>query len=389
MIAVAPSGSRLRAPSERARQFVPVAAITALVTAFAPAGPGDPGVASVALVVGVVALLGIPHGAVDHLVGVGAGSDEETPGGVLRFHLQYLAAMAGYGVLWLLAPGVALAVFLLASIHHFGQSDLAHLGLRRSRQLVLQWSRGLFLVGLPLAAHLAAVSPTIATLGGGDPTSWAWFTDHRELWCALLVAQHVVVGAIVLVDLHDRRVMAMQATTVVLLAVLFVRTDPLVGFAVYFGLWHSLAHLRVLARTLDGSSDDGVPMSLVRLLRLATPRSAPVVVGLGALVAGAVIFDRVDLVVPAAFVVVSLVTPPHLVVVERLWRSAADGSVETQDAGRPDRAFSQSTDEPTRPHAPRFGDPRASDRGRRRSRRCPRPRSRHGGRRPRRPSPGW
>lgn len=335
MIAIATAGPRRRAPSERTRSLVPVAVITALVAALAPAGPGDPGVASVALVVGVVAVLGIPHGAVDHLVALGAGSGEETPGGVLRFHLHYLAAMAGYGVLWLVAPGVALAAFLLASIHHFGQSDLAHLGLRQSRQLVLQWSRGLLLVGLPLVAHLAAVSPTIETLGGGDPASWAWLTDHRELWCALLVAQHVLVGAIVLIELHDRRVMAMQAATVALLAVLFVRTDPLVGFAVYFGLWHSLAHLRVLAHTLGGPPDDGGPMSPAQLLALATPRSAPVLVGLGVLVAGAVVFDRVDLVVPTALVVVSLVTPPHLVVVERLWRSTARASGDAVTAIRP------------------------------------------------------
>ena len=30
----------------------------------------------------------------------------------------------------------------------------------------------------------------------------------------------------------------------------FLAADPLIGFAVYFGLWHSLAHLRVLGGLL-------------------------------------------------------------------------------------------------------------------------------------------
>lgn len=270
-----------------------------------------PGWVSVAIVVVVVAGLGIPHGAVDHLV-VEAIDGQASARSRRRFMSRYLLAMVGTGLVWLVSPAVALAGFLLVSVHHFGQSDLAHLGLRGRRQLALQWSRGVFLVGLPLVAHPKAVAPVVERLGGGDPATWAWLVDHSWWWSALLVIQHLVVGA-VSSRAVGRTVVVREAVTVAVLTALFVIADPLIGFAVYFGLWHSLAHVRVLTDVLG-------KVSMRSFARLAAPLTALSLVGLVAIGAAVTALDRTDLLVPALFVVVSMVTVPHLVVVERLWR---------------------------------------------------------------------
>ncbi len=308
------------APTSR-RVFMSVVAITALV-ALAGVGAEPNDAASVTIVVLVIAFLGIPHGAVDHLVAEtpDRASRSMSDGTMWRFHLGYVAAMAAYGLVWLVAPGLALAGFLVLSVHHFGQSDLAYLRIEPHLQIVVQVSRGLFLVGVPLVAHLATVAPVVERLGGVDPTSWPWLADHTAAWCLLLVGQHIAVGALVAPRIAGRSIIVRESATVAVLTALFVFTDPLIGFAVYFGLWHSINHLHVLARVL-GRRAGSVALAPTELARLVAPRSAVSIVALAVLVAGANASGRPESIVPVALVFVSMLTVPHMVVVERLWRA--------------------------------------------------------------------
>ena len=290
----------------------PVATTTLGVAAVAAIW-SPPGWLSVTVVVAVIAGLGVPHGAVDHLVVEAI--DGRRHGSRRRFVVRYLLAMAGVGLVWSVVPAFALAAFLAMSVHHFGQSDLAHLRLPGRSQLVLQWSRGLLLVGLPIVAHLATVAPVIERLGGGDPASWPWLAERWWLWCALLVGQHVVIGAAITHRSSDRSVAAREAVTVTALTLVFVLADPLIGFAVYFGLWHSLGHLLVLA-DLVGTQ----PSPLRSVARLAAPLSVVSLLGLAVVVGGAAVAGQVDLLLPLVVVFVAMLTAPHMVVVERLWR---------------------------------------------------------------------
>jgi Brp/Blh family beta-carotene 15,15'-monooxygenase len=293
--------------------FRPVVAVTLAITATAAVW-STPDWRSRVAVFAVIATIGIPHGALDHL----ASEALDGPGAPrrrARFVATYLAAMAAVALVWLAAAPVALMAFLVISIHHFGQSDLAYLRLGGRRQLVVQWSRGLFLVGLLLVAHIDEVAPTLGRLGGGDPAGWRWLVDAHWWWCALLVVQHLAVGAAVARRVGDRTVIAREAITIVVLTLLFVTVDPLLAFAVYFGLWHSLAHLLVLTDLL------GTGRHPVRsVARLAAPLTAISLAGLAFAGGSAVVVGRTELLLPIAIVFVSMLTVPHMVVVERMWR---------------------------------------------------------------------
>ena len=299
--------------------FVPVVAVTFIVAAVSSM-VSESGPVSVVVVVIVVALLGIPHGAVDHLAAAELGGPFDTSS-LRRFAIGYVALMLAVAVVWLVAPTLALVVFLTVSVHHFGQSDLAYLRLSRARANAVQWSRGLLLVGLPLVAHVDLVSPVIERLGGGNPASWAWLADRWILWSAMLVAQHVVIGWALAHRHLDRPTLAREAVTVAALSTLFLTADPLIGFAVYFGMWHSLAHLFVLADLLGTE-----PSRLRSLGRLTAPVSAVSVLGVVAVVIGAAAADRTELIVPLTFVFVSMLTMPHLLVVERIWSAHTSGT---------------------------------------------------------------
>jgi len=221
---------------------------------------------------------------------------------------------------WLAIPGVALVGFLVISVHHFGQSDLAHLQIDRWHQLAIQLSRGLFLVGLVLVANLTTVAPVIERMGGFDPTSWPWFAGHTALWSAALVGQQLAVGLFVAPHISDRATVKREVITIVSLTALLVAADPLIGFAVYFGLWHSLNHLNVLADVL-GHRTGSTALSPRELARIAAPRSAVSIAALAILIGGAQSIGQTELIVPITLVFVSMLTLPHMIVVERLWQT--------------------------------------------------------------------
>jgi Brp/Blh family beta-carotene 15,15'-monooxygenase len=241
-----------------------------------------------------------------------------------RFHVRYVSAIVAVLGVWAVAPAAALALFLLISIHHFGQSDLAWCRLPARRQLPLQWSRGLLLVGLPLVAHPDAIGPTIELLGGGRPDQWPWLTDRALLWSAVLIAQHAAVGAVVVRRSGiDARWIRRETVGLALVVTVLVVTDPLVGFAVYFGLWHSLGHVLAVRQALADRSDPGSSMITWREFgRLALPRTLLSASGIVAVIVGCHVAGRPDDAVAALFVLVSAITVPHLVVVERMWTGA-------------------------------------------------------------------
>ncbi len=324
------SGGGFRRPAV----FLPVVATTVTVATIASIVSGS-GPISGAVVVVTVALLGIPHGAVDHLAAAALGGPFDTSSR-RRFARDYVLVMLGVGLVWLVAPTLALVVFLAVSVHDFGHSDLAYLGLPHGRAVAVQWSRGLLLIGLPLVAHLESVDPVIEQLGGIEPANWAWLAEWWILWSAVLVTQHIVVGWTLARGRVDRPTLAREAITVTALTTLFLTADPLIGFAVYFGLWHSLAHLFVLADLLGTG-----PAPLRSVVRLAVSLSAVSILGIVAVVIGAAATDLADLIVPLTFVFVSMLTMPHLLVVERIWSTSGSGrsphrGVEPQVARRLD-----------------------------------------------------
>jgi lycopene beta-cyclase len=64
--------------------------------------------------------VGIPHGAVDHLLDNGSLKGHVN----LNFLLRYLGAAIAYLVFWLAFPNTSLLLFLIYSVWHFGQSDM-------------------------------------------------------------------------------------------------------------------------------------------------------------------------------------------------------------------------------------------------------------------------
>lgn len=94
------------------------------------------------LAIGMV-LVGLPHGAVDHLINSKGLSRKITP----RFVLTYLGLMTIMGILWFYLPNITLIGFLLFSAFHFGQADIKSWELGQNKSILWGISVLIFLLG--------------------------------------------------------------------------------------------------------------------------------------------------------------------------------------------------------------------------------------------------
>lgn len=307
----------LRSP----RIYQSVLAATAATIVFGMWGGVALGDAAFVILMVAVVVTGIPHGAVDHIVAARLYGLENTLSDQAKFYGGYLALMAGYGALWLVAPALCLWAFLAMTMYHFGQADLAYWHLSPGKARGAYLSRGLVLVGLPMAAFPEIVDPIFQAIAGVEVGTWTWMTEHRTLVLTALVGQHAAVlgglAALPSVDVPEGG--GREALNTAVLAALFVTVHPLVAFAVYFGLWHSLGHILELIRFFR-TRGDAEATTLPGFYKKAALYTVVSFAGLGLLYAATQSFGLQDQMIALLFILISVMTLPHMVIVERLYQ---------------------------------------------------------------------
>jgi Brp/Blh family beta-carotene 15,15'-monooxygenase len=180
-------------------------------------------------------------------------------------------------------------------------------------------SRGLFLIGLPIAAFPGLVDPIFDAIAGVRPTTWPGLGPQSASVSAGLVGQHVLVlGAAALTADVEGRDVGREALNVTVLAALFGAVHPLVAFSVYFGLWHSLGHILELLRFFRRR--ETAPATIPDFYRKAALFTILPFVGLIGLYWATQAFGSTDQMIALLFIIIAVMTLPHMIIVERLYR---------------------------------------------------------------------
>jgi lycopene beta-cyclase len=181
--------------------------------------------------------LGIPHGAVDHLLESG-----NLKGTVNAFFvIKYLGFAAAFLALWLFFPNLAIFFFLGYSAWHFGQADMQQWQPRR-KWPIKNWAWGASLLGIVLFGHVEATNTILANM----KVLLLPLTDAQGKLAASLIVLAVVVWG-----LWERR--PAMLLSVCMLAV-GIQLPLLTAFGLYFIGQHSFngwSHLKKGFQTDD------------------------------------------------------------------------------------------------------------------------------------------
>ena len=279
------------------------------------------GVASMGwqVVIAVVALaIGIPHGALDHLVTL----PKAQPKKMALFIVVYVAVaiVAVIGILKFNTVGFIFVLFMSAV--HFGIGDAAFINeidkRQDSSQKLNRWfyipAAGFTPVFIPLVNSastqaLASVNPALI--------NWHKGFDSEILF---IVSSFTAV-AIVVMGFTKRYREAFDLTLLLLLAHL---APPLIAFAVYFGCWHAMRHTARLTLSLPKSIENLTQGMLRKAFSQAVIPGLPALIGTF-VVAGILALsgkDFTDEFFWMALVVVWALTVPHMAVTAKLDRAA-------------------------------------------------------------------
>jgi Brp/Blh family beta-carotene 15,15'-monooxygenase len=251
--------------------------------------------------VGLV-FLGIPHGGNDFFY-----RKEKNTAGSIRFLSMYLGVMLLYLALWFVWPMLSLGLFLLISIHHFGQSNF-NTNRIWSLDSVL-W--GSWLVGFPVLKHSNEVFGVFATMLGQSGSAVSGFGHLNESSLLVVSIVFILMYGAVLYRSHRSNWLSYLLQWF-LVTVWYWFTPLLLGFVVVFCFWHALQSMQYQLDYVSVNYKQNRKKTLMGFV----PFGLMALVGMGFLL-------RFDLEsnLGFAFVLLSLVTLPHVVVMDGLYRS--------------------------------------------------------------------
>lgn len=270
------------------------------------------------VVVALIALaIGIPHGALDHLVTLPRAS-------VLRMtvFISIYVAIAVVAVWAILEWNVIgfIGVVVMSALH-FGIGDAAFISERDRAEgaaIAPRIAQGLYALSagsLPVVVPLTNDQSTRALAAvNADLIDWHGGFDGELL---TLVTALAIFAFVVLAlskrwrDLIDLAVLAMLAFL----------TPPLVAFAAYFGLWHAMRHTARLTLNLKSSQASVANGAAGKAFRQAVIPGIPALVGtfLVALIIGMQTPGKLsDEFLWLSLVVVWALTVPHMMATARL-----------------------------------------------------------------------
>lgn len=280
----------------------------------------------------LMVLTGIPHGAVDHVVyqyveNNGVSDKAENTDKTLqssskvkkaklgRFFLVYMGIIAAYSILWLLLPKICLAIFLLMSFFHFGQSQLYYLDMPEQNilKITLYLCWGALIIGGIVFFNYEASAEVLE----GIIALPELLSRDSALNLLILLGVFTLTG---LIFAFFRRSLStsqllFEVFSLGLLLGLFYLAPLLIAFAIYFGLWHSLKAIQAELRHFGEEHQ-----SLGWFYRQAWPFSLLSFVGIGILILAASQLESYISPYMLFFIAISVLTMPHMYYMQKLYQ---------------------------------------------------------------------
>lgn len=201
---------------------------------------------------GLTLTLGMGHGALDAALLVGQFKPYSN---ALAYAGLYLGLVVSSGWLLSMSIDIALIALILMSVWHFGELHSSSLATR----LVVGGASVMVPLLVSNDALAALVKPLLGGVGGGRLDAWWLWSGMAMVWLLGLVVWLIYAAA---GQARARQMAASQggfllnhplfsaAVETLCIVCLNLALSPLLAFSLYFGLWHSVAHMARVQRAV-------------------------------------------------------------------------------------------------------------------------------------------
>jgi Brp/Blh family beta-carotene 15,15'-monooxygenase len=247
-------------------------------------------------------IVGIPHGSNDYLY-----REDRTTWGLIKFLASYLGIIALYALLWYYIPLAALILFFVISFHHFGQSNHENQSIWHLPSIL--W--GVILIVLPVIIHFEEAILIFKSMLAYNQTYAIdqIYPTQFTLWKMISISV-LCIAYLVSIYLLEKKELLKYIIQFALITIWYFFTPLLFGFIMVFCLWHSFQSLRH-----QKSYFQSIVKSSSRYFYLAMLPFSSI-----ALVAFAAYLYYFDFHIGGAFILLSLITLPHVLVTHRQYQ---------------------------------------------------------------------
>ena len=198
------------------------------------------------LLLTTVTIIGIPHGYFDFLIAKKLFNQYNN--WLAKFISTYTSLSLVYLLAWLISPAVALTIFLIMSIYHFGIEETEDI---KNNNILLLLYLGSVPIIVPILFHTNEVYYFFDILLNQTITYQNNFDLIKYVYCF---------GLIGLLFLKVRKLIPLYG----LLLINFIFLPPLMSFILYFCFHHSIRHY------LHAMGDSNIFSSQINVIKFAT-----------------------------------------------------------------------------------------------------------------------
>ncbi len=228
-------GTIFKTISEEVNFFYPLTRIGIIILALLVCFLPLPSLILHVLAITLILTVGLMHGATDHILYLNAQGLTSNSPIPKRFFMKYLVTILGMVLIWWLLPSLALGLFVVTSAYHFGQTQWQYIDLPESSPIkkAIYTTWGLLILSLIVVLNAEESNVLLNSfLSQVDVSS---FTPviylSMTLWIVLLIS----IRSIVRWD-----TLLLEILELIIISLFSWKTDLLVSFGLFFGMWHAL-----------------------------------------------------------------------------------------------------------------------------------------------------